>query len=102
MPARVTMNEDTPSRVTQNPCQAPMAKPQASEASTARPGSTSCLTVSTARTTPTSATAEPTDRSKLRLTISITALIAARLTIDVCKASRIRLRWVRNVPPVWI
>ena len=34
-----------------------------------------------ARTTPTSATAEPTDTSKLRVTMSITALIAARLTM---------------------
>ena len=32
---------------------------------------------------PTSATADPTDKSKLRVTISMTALIAARLTIDV-------------------
>ena len=40
---------------------------------------------------PTSATAEPTDRSKLRVTISMTALIAARLTIEVCSASRTKI-----------
>ena len=50
--------------------------------------------------TPTRATAEPTDRSKFRVTISITALIAARLTMEVWRASRTRFRWVTKVPPV--
>src|SRR4029079_8850464 len=55
-------------------------------------------TVISANTTPTRATAEPTERSKLRVTMSITALIAARLTIDVWRARRTRLRCVRKVP----
>ena len=100
MPASVTMKEETPMRVTQNPCQAPMSRPPQTDATMATNGFTSCLTVRRARMTPTSATAEPTDRSKLRVTISITALIAARLTIDVCSARRTRLRCVRNVPSV--
>ena len=100
MPASVTMKDDTPTRVTHKPCQAPIATPPATAIATATSGLTSCLTVSNARMTPTSATAEPTERSKLRVTISITALIAARLTIDVCKASRTRLRCVRKVPLV--
>ena len=45
-------------------------------------GYTSYLTVSNAKITPTKATADPTDKSKLRVTMSMTALIAARLTID--------------------
>lgn len=61
--------------------------------STATIGSTPYLTVSKATTTP----AEPTERSKFRVTISITALIAASATIDVCNASRIRLRWLRKM-----
>ncbi len=58
------------------------------------------FTVSTASTTPTRATADPTDKSKFRLTMSMTALIAARLTIALCKARSTRLRCVRNVPSV--
>ena len=101
MPASVTMKDETPIRVTHKPCQAPISDAdQRPRSATASSGLTSCLTVSSARTTPTSATAEPTERSKLRVTISITALIAARLTIDVCSASRTRLRCVRKVPSV--
>ena len=55
-------------------------------------GFTSYLTVSNAKMTPTKATADPTDKSKLRVTMSMTALIAARLTIDVCSARSTRLR----------
>ena len=94
------MKEETPTRVTQRPCQAPISRPPAIAASTASAGFTSCLTVRSARITPTQATAEPTERSKLRVTISITALIAARLTIEVCSARSTRLRWVRKVP--WV
>ena len=86
------MNEETPSRVTQNPCQAPIAIPTATAARQPSSGWTSWRTVSMASTVPTSATAEPTERSKLRVTISITALMAARLTIDDCSASSPRLR----------
>ena len=100
MPASVTMKDDTPTRVTHSPCHAPIAMPPATAIGTASHGLTSCLTVRSANMTPTSATAEPTERSKLRVTISITALIAARLTIDVCSAKRTRLRCVRNVPLV--
>ena len=100
MPASVTMKDETPTRVTQRPCQAPISTPPAMAASTASTGFTSCFTVRTARMTPTKATAEPTDRSKLRVTISMTALMAARLTIEVCNARRTRLRWVRKVPLV--
>ena len=71
-------------------------------AGTAISGETSRLPASTASTTPTSATDEPTERSKLRVTISSTALIAARLTIEVCSASSTRLRGVRKMPSVAI
>ena len=97
IPASVTMKEETPRRVTHNPCQAPITRPAAMPATTAGTVPTPSFTVSTATTTPTSATADPTDRSKLRVTISITALIAARLTIEVCSASSTRLRCVRKV-----
>src|SRR3954447_9838279 len=94
------MNEETPSLVTHSPCQAPIATPASTASSTARPAFISYFTVRTASTTPTRATAEPTERSKLRVTISITALTAARLTIEVCSASSTRLRWLRKVP--WV
>src|SRR5882724_1015564 len=100
MPASVTMKDDTPIRVTHQPCHAPITKPTLREIATDSHGLTPYLTVSSATTTPTSATAEPTERSKLRVTISITALIAASETIAVCSARRTMLRWVRNVPLV--
>ena len=56
--------------------------------------------MSEASTTPTNATAEPTDRSKLRVTINITALIDESPTIVVCRASSPRLRCDRNSPSV--
>ena len=101
MPASVTMKDETFILVTHQPCQAPISTPT-SEADQhgERPDRRCSFTVSTATTTPISATAEPTDRSKLRVTISITALIAASATMAVCSASRIRLRCVRKVPLV--
>src|SRR6185437_14915282 len=82
IPASVTMNDDTPIFATHRPCQTPIRTPAAIATTTPTTAPVSYLTVRSARITPTSATAEPTDRSKLRVTISITALIAARLTID--------------------
>jgi len=43
------MKDDTPTRVTHRPCQAPMATPPAIAIATATSGLTSCLTVSNAR-----------------------------------------------------
>ena len=72
------MNEGTPTTVTHQPFQAPRARPTAIATGTASNGSTPDFTVSQATTTPTSATAEPTEMSKLRVTMSMTALIAAK------------------------
>ena len=94
------MNEETFIRVTHQPCQAPMSRPTQRQTRTATIGSTLNFTVSSATTTPISATAEPTERSKFRVTISMTALMAANPTMAVCSASRIRLRCVRKVPLV--
>ena len=86
------MKDETPIRATHNPCQTPIATPPLTAATTLIHGLTSYFTVSNARMTPTKATADPTDKSKLRVTMSMTALIAARLTIDVCSARSSRLR----------
>ena len=83
MPASVTMKDETFIRVTHQPCQAPISSPAHRQTITASPGSTSYLTVSSATMTPIRATADPTERSKLRVTISITALIAASATMAV-------------------
>ena len=77
------MKEETPTWDTQIPCHTPIAAPQVTAIATLNAVLRSYLTVSIARTTPTRATADPTERSKLRVTMSMTALIAAKLTIDV-------------------
>ena len=100
IPANVTMNEDTPTLATHIAFHVPSATPAAIAATTPSHGFHPSLTVTEASTTPTNATADPTDRSKLRVTISITALIDASPTIVVCKASSPRLRCDRNSPSV--
>ena len=64
------MKDDTPILVTQKPCHAPISMPAAM-----RPARRSAARHQTAgqhaSTTPTSATADPTERSKLRVTISM-------------------------------
>ena len=97
-PASVTMNEGTPMRVTHQPFQAPSAMPAMIATGTAMSGSISMRTVNQATTTPTRATADPTDRSMLRVTMSITALIAASAVMVVWSASRVRLRCDRKMP----
>ncbi len=100
IPANVTMNDDTPTLATHTAFHAPRTMPARIAATTASHGFQPSFTVSEASTTPTSATAEPTDRSKLRVTINITALIDESPTIVACSASRPRLRCDRNSPSV--
>lgn len=94
------MKEGTPIRVTHQPFHEPSATPTASATGTATSGSISHLTVHQATTTPTRATAEPTEMSKLRVTMSMTALMAASPVMADCSDISVRLRWLRKMPSV--